>query len=220
MMWAVAKIGLREDDVCVTEWYKKFRDAAMTRDNFSPPEISQIAHGIASMKIYDAYFFRFLMCGATNSMRHFGGQNLATMLWAVATVSFKDDPGVDDFLRAALGAVVGRSHEFSPVNLALISWAFAKLSYKAEAMFAALAQAVLAKINSFAPQNIVQVTWAMASIGHRDEGLLAAVAGHCINLDLTPQHLANLLWAFARFGYRDVEFLNSFGVRHCAVADH
>merc|ERR1719158_2547387 len=214
-----AWISVKEDELCLSEWFRRFRDVTMTRDDFNPSELSQIAHGIACMKIYDVFFFRFIVTSAASTMRSFEGQNLATLLWAVATISFKDDPGVDDFLRTALGAVIGRSNDFNPVNLALISWAFAKMSYKAENMFAVLAQTVLSKIDEFVVHNMVQVTWAMATMGHREEALLDAVAERSTRMELSPQHLANLLWAFARFGYRRDEFVNSLYSRCAGTID-
>merc|ERR1719277_1372062 len=89
-------------------------------------------------------------------MRTFTGQNLATIIWAIATVSYKDDPSIDEFLRMSLGAIIARAAEFQPLNIALISWGLAKLSYQAEVAFEALCVAAVEQISNFVPQNLVQ----------------------------------------------------------------
>merc|ERR1719343_761797 len=136
------------------------------------------------------------------AMRGFTGQNIATVVWALGTVSYKDDPCIDEFLRMALGAIIARAGEFQPLNLALISWGLAKLAYRAEVAFESMCASAVDQIDNFVPQNLVQILWACATSGYRDDRFLQA-AGRVAKRNLhefSSQHLSNFTWAVGQLG--------------------
>merc|ERR1719203_2035531 len=139
----------------------------MALKEFAPSELSMMAWALATRGDYDPDFMAYIARRAMELMRSFTGQHIATLIWAMATVSYKDDPSIDEFLSTALGAIIARANEFQPLNIALISWGLAKLAYRAEAAFEALCASAVNQIDQFVPQNLVQIMWACATAGYR-----------------------------------------------------
>jgi len=79
-------------------------------------------------------------------------------------------------------------------------WAFATAGVRAEALFAAVAEAAVASgLRDFIPQALAKTVWAFATVGARAEALFAAVAEVVVGSrlrDLTPQAMATIVWAF------------------------
>ncbi|CAL1144722.1 unnamed protein product [Cladocopium goreaui] len=199
------------------EWKAAVRSRVLRLKEYAPSELSMLAWALATRGDYDPDLLAYLARRSMELMRSFTGQNLATIIWAIATISYKDDPSIDEFLRMSLGAIIARSNEFQPLNIALISWGLAKLSFKAEAAFEAMCDAwrgkrdsAVQQIDSFVPQNLVQLMWACGTAGYRHETFLRAaarVAKRTID-QFSSQHQSNFLWACARLNFKeDVELL-------------
>merc|ERR1712196_204317 len=116
-----------------------------------------MAWALATRGDYDPDLMAYIARRSMELMRSFTGQHIATIIWAIATVSYKDDPSIDELLSMALGAIIARAPEFQPLNLALISWGLAKLSYRAEVAFEALCASATMQMDNFVPQNMVQI---------------------------------------------------------------
>lgn len=199
--WAFTKLAFPTGGA----WRAAFRGRVMRLKEYAPSEVSMIAWALATRGDYDPELMAYVARRSMELMRSFTGQNIATIIWAVATVSYKDDPCIDEFLRMALGAIIARSNEFQPLNIALISWGLAKLAYRAEIAFESLIASAVRQIDQFVPQNLVQVIWACATSGYRDDEFLNAasrVAKRNIQ-DFSSQHLSNFLWACARLGFKE-----------------
>lgn len=199
--WALTKLAFPAGDA----WRVAYRNKMMQLKEFAPSELSMMAWALATRGDYDPDFMAYIARRSMELMRSFTGQHVATIIWAIATVSYKDDPCIDEFLSMALGAIIARSHEFQPLNLALISWGLAKLSYRAEVAFESLCAAATALMDDFVPQNLVQIMWACATCGYRDDTFLQAscrVAKRRFQ-EFSSQHLSNFIWACARLGFKD-----------------
>ena len=76
----------------------------MQLKEYNPSEVSMMAWALATRGDYDPELMGYIARRSMELMRAFTGQNVATIIWAIGTVSYKDDPSIDEFLRMALGA--------------------------------------------------------------------------------------------------------------------
>jgi hypothetical protein len=90
---------------------------------------------------------------------------------------------------------------FSPQHLASTVWAYATAGVRADALYAALAEAAMRNgVGSFTPQELANTVWAYAKAGVRAPALFAAVAEAAVRTRLRgfkPQELSSTVWAFA-----------------------
>ena len=66
----------------------------------------------------DFVILDFVILSTTARIRNFSALGfIEPRCEAIATVSYKDDPSIDEFLRMAIGAITARSNEFQPLNI-------------------------------------------------------------------------------------------------------
>ncbi|KAL0048903.1 hypothetical protein WJX82_001964 [Trebouxia sp. C0006] len=129
-------------------------------------------------------------------------QQIANIMWAFGTLSFKPQQHLLDVLATqALSKLTG----FNPQNLANFIWAYARMELQppADVLQDFLAECEL-KLGQFAPQNISNMLWACATLGvSPGRKFLAAVTSvSLLQLHLfTPQAIKDTLWAMATIGY-------------------
>jgi len=90
-----------------------------------------------------------------------GSQELATLLWASATVRFRHN----GLLTVATSTIMSQVSTFSPQDLASTSWAFATLRYCDRQSMERLAEAALAAQDRLHPPAISNLLWSFATLG-------------------------------------------------------
>ena len=95
---------------------------------------------------------------------HFGGHDLATTVWAVATMSSPGPKGLS--LLQKLADVAGSS-ELTPQGLSMVCWGYATLQLEVN-----LWKTLLPKVmhQNFTPQGASNILWAMATVAGKDMG--------------------------------------------------
>ncbi|KAJ1488559.1 RAP domain-containing protein [Baffinella frigidus] len=140
---------------------------------------------------------------ATATAGEFDPQNVANVLWALATMGEKVDRELLEAMQTRATATAG---EFMPQNVANLMWALARMGERADSgLLEAMQRRATVTVVGFKPQAIANLLWALASMRCRaDRGLLEVMQRRVTATawEFDPQNVANVLWALARMGER------------------
>ena len=140
---------------------------------------------------------------ATVTAGGFHPQNVANVLWALATMGERADRGLLEAMQRQATATAGG---FVPQAVANVLWALATMGEKADPrLLEEMQTQATATAGEFKPQAVANMLWALATMGERaDRGLLEAMVSRATATahELTPQAFANVLWALATMGER------------------
>eukprot|EP00451_Oxyrrhis_marina_P001436 CAMPEP_0204275540 /NCGR_PEP_ID=MMETSP0468-20130131/26194_1 /ASSEMBLY_ACC=CAM_ASM_000383 /TAXON_ID=2969 /ORGANISM="Oxyrrhis marina" /LENGTH=586 /DNA_ID=CAMNT_0051251905 /DNA_START=214 /DNA_END=1974 /DNA_ORIENTATION=- len=101
------------------------------------------------------------VCNSVTERVSVGSQELATLLWASATLRFRHS----GLLSVATSTIISQASTFSPQDLASTSWAFATLRYCDRQSMEKLAEAALATQDRLHPPAISNLLWSFATLG-------------------------------------------------------
>ena len=131
----------------------------------------------------------------------FGVRSIATVTHSLGKLKICDHQFLNEIINNH--ERIAKSGE--PQALSNICWAFAKLDFKADALFHSVAGQHVKIVRDGNVQAMSNICWAFATVGHEAEDLFKAVAaqhGRFVR-DGTAQAVANTLWSFAIAGYLD-----------------
>jgi len=110
---------------------------------------------------------------ATVTAGEFNPQNVANLMWALATMGEKAD---QELLEAMQGQATATAREFKPQNVANVLWALATMGEKADRkILEAMLNQATATAGEFNPQNVANVLWALAvmdDVSYQDTAVL------------------------------------------------
>lgn len=86
MNWAFTKLAYPVGP----DWTAAVRQRVMKLKEYAPSELSMLTWALATRGDYDPQLLAYLARRSMELLRSFTGQNLATTIWAIATVSYKD----------------------------------------------------------------------------------------------------------------------------------
>jgi hypothetical protein len=131
----------------------------------------------------------------------FKPQNVANVVWALATMGVKPAAGLLEAMQRQAMATAG---DFNPHNVANLAWALATMGVKpAAGLLEAMQGRARATAGDFKPQEVANLLWALATMGVTPAaGLLEAMQKQAMATagDFNPQAVTNLVWAHACFG--------------------
>ena len=140
---------------------------------------------------------------ATATAGQFIPQNVANLLWALATMGESAGRGL---LAAMQRRAIATAGQFLPQNIANLSWALAKMGVRADPeLLEAMQKRATATAGEFKPQEVANLLWALATMGETAaRGLLEAMQRRSTETagEFKPQEVANVLWALATMGER------------------
>mmetsp|Transcript_53512 Transcript_53512/g.88900 ORF Transcript_53512/g.88900 Transcript_53512/m.88900 type:complete len:944 (-) Transcript_53512:918-3749(-) len=187
-------------------------DAALTKlDSFPPVAISSLLWTLARLKDKNYDFIQAVVdCAvASNNWKKWKPQELCSFVWALGTLSFKDDR-VPECIAEQMMA---RVPEFLPTDLSVVAWAYAVQKWRHHELFCALAEQAVAKMDILTTQSIAFLTWSFARSMVRNESLFSAVAKRLSKVEdlhtWNEQYLSNVIWAFGRLGFDDMRFMKA-----------
>jgi len=151
---------------------------------------------------------------------NFKPQEVANVLWALATMGQKADRGL---LEAIQGRATATAGDFKPQEVANVLWALATMGESADrGLLEAIQGQATATAKDFKPQEVSNMLWALAVMGESvDRGLLEAMQRQATATagSFKPQGVANVLWALAMMGESaDRGLLEAMGSQATATA--
>jgi len=140
---------------------------------------------------------------ATATAGKFDSQEVANVLWALATMGVQADQRL---LAAMQKQAIATEGGFTAQGVSNLLWALATMGEKADrGLLEAMQRRATATAGQFKPQNVANVLWALAVMGEKvDQGLLDALVRRATETvgEFIPQNVANLLWSLAVTGER------------------
>jgi very-short-patch-repair endonuclease/precorrin-6B methylase 2 len=138
---------------------------------------------------------------AVAKAKDFNPQNIANLLWALATSGVSPNAAL---VQAMSSEAVAKAKAFNPQDIANLLWALATLGVSpSAALVQAMSSEAVAKAKAFKPQEIANLLWALATSGvSPNAALVQAMSSEAVAKakDFNPQNIANLLWALATSG--------------------
>jgi hypothetical protein len=138
---------------------------------------------------------------ATETVGSFKPQEVANVLWALATMGESADRGLLVAMQKRATETVG---SFKPQGVANVLWALATMGESADrGLLVAMQRRAMVTAGELNPQGVANVLWALATMGKSaDRGLLGAMQRRAIATvgGFNPQGVANVLWALATMG--------------------
>jgi len=136
---------------------------------------------------------------ATRRISDFNSQELASMIWAHATVKVSSPK----FFQAIADETMKRllKGDLNVQDMTITIWAFASQNVASEHLFQAVATQAQTRIAEFNPQDLATTAWAFATARCSAPQLFESIATESLRndkiKDFTSQNLANTAWAFA-----------------------
>ncbi|KAJ1486223.1 RAP domain-containing protein, partial [Baffinella frigidus] len=157
---------------------------------------------------------------STATAWEFQPQNVANVLWALATMGERADPGL---LEAMQRRATATAWEWTPQHVGNVLWALATMGERADrVLLEAMQWRATATAGEFKPKEVANVLWALATMGEKaGGGMLEAMQRWATALarEFNPQDVGNVLWALATMGERaDRGLLQAIGRRATATA--
>jgi hypothetical protein len=157
---------------------------------------------------------------ATDISGNFNPQNVANLMWAVATLGLEPDAVL---ISNMCGRAATISGDFNPQDVTNLMWALAKLGLNcASALISRMCERATAISGDFNAQNVANLMWSLVTLGLNPDAVLcsrmckraAAISG-----DFNPQDVANLMWALATLGLNpDAVLISRIFKRSAAIS--
>ncbi|KAJ1470971.1 hypothetical protein T484DRAFT_1916953, partial [Baffinella frigidus] len=190
-------------------------------------QIANVMHSMAKLHKWrrwldatDRGLLEAMQRRATATVGEFKPQNVANMLWALATMGERADRGLLEAMQRRATATAG---DFKPQGVGNVLWALATMGEKVDpGLLKAMQGRATETAGDFKPQEVANVLWALATMGEKaDPGLLEAMQRRAMATagEFNSQDVGNVLWALATIGEgADRELLKAMQRRATATA--